>query len=130
MTEEQRRQRQALLNQQQYGNQLDNPATAAALARVAAMPVTYNNGGHWSGTNVPISDQDVALGRNQASDRDVMGAGNYGARGWARDHPLGVIGLLGGLTAAGGILGAGAAGAGGGGGSAGGLGTGLGAGIG
>jgi hypothetical protein len=116
MTEEEWRRRQSQLDLQQYGDPLKNPDTQAALARVAAMPVTYNNGGHWSGTNVPISDQDVALGRNQASDRDVMGAGHYGVRGWANKHPLGVIGVLGGLTALGGLAGGGAAAAGGGGG--------------
>ena len=105
MTEEERRQRQARLNEQQYGDPLKNPDTQAALARIAAQPVTYNNGGHWAGTNVPISYQDVALGRNQASDHDVMGAGNYGVRGWAHDHPLGVMGAMIGLTALGGLAG-------------------------
>jgi hypothetical protein len=122
MTEEEWRRRQAQLNQQQYGDPLKNPDTQAALARVAAMPVSYNNGGHWAGTNVPISDQDVALGRNQASDRDVMGAGHYGVRGWANKHPLGVMGAMIGLTALGGLAGGGAAAAGGGGGAGGGAG--------
>lgn len=121
MTEEEARRRQAeLMNAQnpppQPGGQM-------------LLPRTYTNGGHWSGTNVPISDQDLAAGLNQASDRDVLGAGNYGVRGWSRRHPVGVIGAGIGLMALGGLaaggLGGGAAGAAGGtgGGAAGGLGT-------
>jgi hypothetical protein len=124
-------------------NPSTDPRMQARLAQINSIPDTYRNGGHWAGTNVPISDQDVALGRNQASDRDVMGAGNYGVRGWANRHPLGVMGAMIGLTAlgglaAGGAAGAGAGGAGGGGaaggaggaGIAGGLGGGAGAGAG
>jgi hypothetical protein len=124
-TEEQARSL-AAINADIYNPSTD-PRMQARLAQMNATPRTYNNGGHWSGTNVPISDQDVAAGYNQASDRDVMGAGNYGVRGWAHDHPLGVMGAMIALTAAGGLAGGGAAGAGGGGGIGGGAGgaTGL-----
>jgi hypothetical protein len=114
MTEEEAR-RLAAKNGTVYDPSAD-PRMQARLAQINSIPDTYNNGGHWSGTNVPISDQDVALGRNQASDRDVMGAGNYGVRGWAHDHPVGVMGAMIGLSALGGLAGAGAGAAGGGGG--------------
>jgi hypothetical protein len=46
-------------------NPSTDPRMQARLAQINATPRTYNNGGHWSGTNVPISDQDVALGLNR-----------------------------------------------------------------
>lgn len=141
-TEEERRRRQAEALMRQYGDPNGSPGAQAYLAERAAQPRTYNNGGHWAGTHTPISDQDLAAGLNTASDRDVMGGGNYGFRGWSKRHPLGVMGLFtaaafGGAALAGAGAGgaAGGAGAGGtaggvGGAAAGGLGEGAGSSIG
>jgi len=81
---------------------------------------TYNNGGHFAGTNTPMSDQARnTLMQNVGqipTDRDVLGGGKFGVRGWMNDHPLGVIAAFIAAAAGGGALagglGAGGAGAG------------------
>jgi hypothetical protein len=69
------------------GNYQDAPINTAA--------PTHTNGNHFAGTNVPMSDQAYRLltanGGQLATDRDVLGGGKFGIRGWMNDHPLGVM---------------------------------------
>lgn len=67
----------------------------------------------------------------QATNRDVLGGGKFGIRGWTLQHPVGTMAALLALTAAGGVAGgAGAGGAAGGGAGGGGIGSGLGSAVG
>lgn len=88
-------------------------------AQIAPAP-TYTNGNHFAGTNVPMSDQAYSLltanGGQLPTDRDVLGGGKFGVRGWMNDHPLGVIAAFtalaaGGAAATGGLGGASGSGA-------------------
>lgn len=107
---------------------LPTPTAADLAARTTATAGSagYTNGNHFAGTNVPMSDAAYRLltsnGGQIATDRDVLGGGKYGIRGWMTDHPLGVIAAMiaaaaGGAALSGGAAAGGAGGAGAGGGS-------------
>lgn len=100
---------------------------------VSMAPNTYTNGHKFAGTNVPMSDAAYRLltsnGGQLATDKDVMGAGQFGLRGWMGDHPGGVIAAMI-AAAAGGAALSGGLGAGAGGGVGGGVGGGTGGSIG
>lgn len=91
--------------------------------------LSYAGGYRIPGTNTPMSDQAyqqwTGSGRQLATDRDVLGGGKFGVRGWMNDHPLGVIAAFTALAAGGAALAP--AGAGGAGGAAGGGAAGTGA---
>jgi hypothetical protein len=102
---------------------------------------TYTNGNTFAGTgsrsnpgggNVPMSDAAYRLISNNGTqaiptDRDVLGGGKFGVRGWMNDHPVGVMAAFiaaaagGAALAPGGAGGAAGGGAGGAAGEAGGI---------
>ncbi len=74
-----------------------------------AHPVTHNNSPNApafqpQNPNDPFYQRSDIAPLMQATTRDVMGNGQYGIRGWMRDHPLGVLGAFGALAAGGAAL--------------------------
>jgi hypothetical protein len=105
-----------------YGKATGSGYNAATQAAVDARPVVQHNNAANAPAFQPQNPNDPYYQRSdiqpfiQATNRDVMGGGQYGVRNWVRDHPVGTIIAgtaltAGGALAAGGWMGAGVGGA-------------------
>lgn len=105
-----------------YGNATGSGYDAATQAAVAARPTIQRDTSAGALSFQPQNPNDPYYQRSdiapfmQATNRDVMGGGKFGVRGWMNEHPVGMIGAMTGLAAGGAglasLFGGGGAGAG------------------